>query len=440
VNVLVVGSGGREHALVWKIAQSPRVSKVFCAPGNAGIANQLVLRSEVSPLHRAAAECVPIDVMDIAGLADFAQKESVGLTVVGPEAPLVAGITDEFRRRGLRIFGPSKAAAAIEGSKVFAKTLMARHGIPTGAFEVFDDYHRALSYLRAQTPPIVVKADGLAAGKGVTVAHTLDEAEAALRAIMVEHAFGDAGRQVIVEECLSGPEVSLMVFADGEDLIPMAPSQDHKPIFDGDQGPNTGGMGCYSPVPAMDGTLFEEALERIMRPALRAMAAQGCPYSGVLYGGLIMTERGLQMLEFNARFGDPESQAVLPRMKGDLVAILEAAADGRLSTVSCGWSNQAAVCVVMASGGYPGDYEKGKEITGLDEAEAMDGVIVFHAATKRAGSRWLTNGGRVLGVTGLGDTLPQAIDRAYEGVAAIHFDGAHYRRDIAQKALAMMGG
>ena len=426
MNVLVVGSGGREHALVWKIAQSPRVSKVFCAPGNAGIARQ--------------AECVAIDVMDIAGLADFAHRESVGLTVVGPEAPLVAGITDEFRRRGLRSFGPSKAAAAIEGSKVFAKELMARHGIPTGAFEVFDDYGPALSYLRAQQPPIVVKADGLAAGKGVTIARSLDEAAAALHSIMVERAFGDAGRQVIIEECLTGQEVSLMVFADGEDLIPMAPSQDHKPVFDGDMGPNTGGMGCYSPVPALGEALFNEALARVMRPTLRAMAAEGCPYSGVLYGGLIMTDRGLQVLEFNARFGDPESQPVLPRMKGDLVAILEAAADGRLGRVSCEWSNQAAVCVVMASGGYPGDYEKGKEITGLDQAEAMDGVIVFHAATKRDDSRWLTNGGRVLGVTGLGETLPQAIERAYEGVAAVHFDGAHYRRDIAQKALATTGG
>jgi phosphoribosylamine--glycine ligase len=426
VNVLVVGSGGREHTLVWKIAQSPRVRKAFCAPGNAGIARQ--------------AECIPVDVMDIAGLADFAQRESIDLTVVGPEAPLVAGITDEFRRRGLRIFGPSKAAAAIEGSKVFAKTLMARHGIPTGAFEVFDHYEPALRYLRAQQPPIVVKADGLAAGKGVTVARTLDQAEAALQSIMVERAFGEAGNRVIIEECLTGQEISLMVFADGENLIPMAPSQDHKPVFDGDKGPNTGGMGCYSPVPAMDETLFDDALARIMRPTLRAMAAEGCPYSGVLYGGLIMTERGLQVLEFNARFGDPESQPVLPRLEGDLVEVLEAAADGHLAQASCRWSNQAAVCVVMASGGYPGDYEKGKEITGLDRAEAMDDVIVFHAATKRADSRWLTNGGRVLGVTGLGETLPQAIERAYQGVGAIHFDGAHYRRDIAQKALAVTRG
>jgi len=422
LRVLVIGSGGREHALVWKIARSPRVSKVFCAPGNAGIARQ--------------AACVSIDATDIAALAEFAQGNRVDLTVVGPEAPLVAGICDEFRRRGLRIFGPGKAAAAIEGSKVFAKTLMARHGIPIGAFEVFDDYGRARDYLRAQPPPIVVKADGLAAGKGVTVARSLDEAEAALHAIMVERAFGDAGNQVIIEECLSGQEVSLMVFADGEDLVPMAASQDHKPVFDGDRGPNTGGMGCYSPVPAMGDELYQEALERIMRPTLRAMAAEGCPYSGVLYGGLIITERGLQVLEFNCRFGDPESQPVLPRMTTDLVEMLEAAADGRLDGASCEWSEQAAVCVVMASGGYPGDYEKGKEITGLDEAERMDGVIVFHAATQRDDARWLTNGGRVLGVTGLGDTLRPAIDRAYQGAGAIHFEGAHYRRDIGQKALA----
>jgi len=426
VKVLVIGSGGREHALVWKIAQSPRVRRVLCAPGNAGIARQ--------------AQCVPIDVTDIPALADFAQRESVELTVVGPEAPLVAGVSDEFRRRGLRIFGPSKAAAALEGSKVFAKTLMARHGIPTAAFEVFDDYQRASDYLRAQEPPVVVKADGLAAGKGVTVARTLDEALAALRSIMVERIFGGAGDRVMIEECLSGQEVSVMVFADGEDLVPMAPSQDHKPVFDGDQGPNTGGMGCYSPVPAMDDELFSEALERIMRPTLRAMAAAGCPYSGVLYGGLIITEGGLRVLEFNCRFGDPESQPVLPRMKSDLAEILEAVADGRLDQVSCEWSDQAAVCVVMASGGYPGDYEKGKEIAGLEEADALEDVVVFHAATRREDSRWLTNGGRVLGVTGVGDSLPQAIERAYQGVAVIHFEGAHYRRDIARKALVPSGG
>ena len=426
MKVLVIGSGGREHALVWKIAQSPHVSRVFCAPGNAGIARQ--------------AQCVPIDVTDIPALADFVQRESVELTVVGPEAPLVAGVSDEFRRRGLRIFGPSKAAAALEGSKVFAKTLMARHGIPTAAFEVFDDYQRASDYLRAQEPPVVVKADGLAAGKGVTVARTLDEALAALHSIMVERIFGSAGDRVIIEECLSGQEVSVMVFADGEDLVPMAPSQDHKPVFDGDQGPNTGGMGCYSPVPAMDDELFSEALERIMRPTLRAMAAAGCPYSGVLYGGLIITEGGLRVLEFNCRFGDPESQPVLPRMKSDLAEILEAVADGRLDQVSCEWSDQAAVCVVMASGGYPGDYEKGKEIAGLEEADALEDVVVFHAATRREDSRWLTNGGRVLGVTGMGDSLPQAIERAYQGVAAIHFEGAHYRRDIARKALVPSGG
>ena len=426
MKVLVIGSGGREHALVWKIAQSPRVRRVLCAPGNAGIARQ--------------AQCVPIDVTDIPALADFAQRESVELTVVGPEAPLVAGVSDEFRRRGLRIFGPSKAAAALEGSKVFAKTLMARHGIPTAAFEVFDDYQRASDYLRAQEPPVVVKADGLAAGKGVTVARTLDEALAALRSIMVERIFGGAGDRVMIEECLSGQEVSVMVFADGEDLVPMAPSQDHKPVFDGDQGPNTGGMGCYSPVPAMDDELFSEALERIMRPTLRAMAAAGCPYSGVLYGGLIITEGGLRVLEFNCRFGDPESQPVLPRMKSDLAEILEAVADGRLDQVSCEWSDQAAVCVVMASGGYPGDYEKGKEIAGLEEADALEDVVVFHAATRREDSRWLTNGGRVLGVTGVGDSLPQAIERAYQGVAVIHFEGAHYRRDIARKALVPSGG
>ncbi len=423
MKVLVVGSGGREHALVWKIAQSPRVKKIYCAPGNAGIARQ--------------AQCVPIEAADIGGLAEFAQRQSVDLTVVGPEAPLVAGIADEFRRRGLRIFGPSKAAAALEGSKVFAKLLMARHGIPTASFATFDDYEHALNYLRVQQPPIVVKADGLAAGKGVTVAHTLEDACAALHSMMVAREFGAAGERVIIEECLTGQEVSVMVFAEGENLVSMAAAQDHKPVFDDDRGPNTGGMGCYSPVPAMDDALFREAMERIMRPTLRAMAAEGVPYSGVLYGGLILTERGLQTLEFNCRFGDPETQPIVPRMKSDMVEVLEAVAHGRLDQVSCEWSSEAAVCVVMASGGYPGEYEKGKEITGLEQAEALPGVTVFHAGTRREDSRWLTNGGRVLGVTGLGDSLPAAIERAYQGVAQIHFDGAHYRRDIGRKALAV---
>jgi phosphoribosylamine--glycine ligase len=426
LKVLVVGSGGREHALVWKIAQSPRVKRIYCAPGNAGIAQQ--------------AECVPIAATEVSALADFAQRESVELTVVGPEAPLVAGIADEFRRRGLHIFGPSKGAAALEGSKVFAKTLMARHGVPTAAFAVFDDYQRARDHLRTLEPPVVVKADGLAAGKGVTVARTSEDAGAALHAMMVERAFGDAGERVIIEECLSGQEVSVMAFADGEHLVPMADAQDHKPIFDDDQGPNTGGMGCYSPVPAMDDALFQEALERIMRPTLRAMAAEGRPYSGVLYGGLMMTERGLQALEFNCRFGDPETQVVLPRLETDLVEVLEAVVEGRLDRVACEWSSRAAVCVAMASGGYPGTYEKGPEITGLEQAQALPGVTVFHAATRREGDKWRTNGGRVLGVTGRGDTLPAAIETAYQGVAAIHFEGAHYRRDIGRKALAAAGG
>jgi phosphoribosylamine--glycine ligase len=372
-------------------------------------------------------------------LADFAQREAVDLPVVGPEAPLVAGITDEFRRRGLRVFGPSRAAATLEGSKVFAKLLMARHGIPTASFAIFDDYEHALNHLRAQRPPIVVKADGLAAGKGVVVARTVEDASAALHSMMVERIFGDAGDRVIIEECLTGQEVSVMVFADGENLVPMAAAQDHKPAFDDDRGPNTGGMGCYSPVPAMDDALFREALERIMRPTLRAMAAEGVPYSGVLYGGLILTAHGLQTLEFNCRFGDPETQPVLPRMKSDLVEVLEAAAGGRLEQAVCEWSAEAAVCVVMASGGYPGDYEKGKEITGLEQAEAIPGITVFHAATRREDGRWLTNGGRVLGVTGVGDSLPAAIARAYQGAAQIQFEGAHYRRDIGRKALAVSG-
>ncbi|MDH4178948.1 MAG: phosphoribosylamine--glycine ligase [Armatimonadota bacterium] len=420
LRIFVVGSGGREHALVWKLAQSPRAEHIFCAPGNAGIAQQ--------------AECVPISSSDLVALADFAEQENIGLTVVGPELPLSQGIVDVFRERGLRIFGPDRAAALLESSKVWCKQTLSKYNIPTGYFATFDNVEDALSYLQTQEPPVVVKADGLAAGKGVTVARTLEDAQEAVQSSLVEGVFGSAGRRVVIEEYLEGDEVSVMALSDGENLFPLPPSQDHKPIFDGDQGPNTGGMGCYSPVPLLTDDLAEQAMEEIMRPAVRAMAQEGRPYVGCLYGGLILTDEGLKTLEFNCRFGDPESQVVLPRLGGDLVDLLDAALDRSLPDEETSPDKGAAVCVVMASGGYPGEYDTGKLIHGLDEVSKHDDVVVFHAATKETDEGLVTSGGRVLGVTGLGDSLPDAIDTAYRAADQISFDGAHWRRDIGRRA------
>jgi len=424
VKILVIGSGGREHALVWKLVQSNKVTKLFCAPGNAGIAQQV--------------ECVPITAEDISGLADFAQAQSIDLTIPGPEAPLIAGIVDEFRRRGLRIFGPTAAAARIEGSKVFAKRLFAKYGIPAADFKVFDDPDSAKDYIRAVGPPVVVKADGNALGKGALVCEELDEAERAVDLIMVEKAFGAAGDQCLVEERLTGPECSIKVFADGENFVPMVPSQDHKRALDGDQGPNTGGMGCYSPVPAVSDSLMQEILDTIISPTLAAMAEEGYPYTGVLYGGLMLTDDGPKVLEYNCRFGDPETQVVLPRLQSDLVDILLAATDGSLADLGAGdvrWSDDKCVCVVVASGGYPGHYEKGKPISGLDEVVRMEDVVVFHAGTAENNGQIVTNGGRVLGVTALGPDFEATVRRAYEAVDRIHFDGMYYRRDIAHRVL-----
>jgi phosphoribosylamine--glycine ligase len=421
LRILVVGSGGREHALVWKLAQSPRAERIFCAPGNAGIAQQ--------------AECVDISVLDLAGLADFAAQEKIDLTVAGPEAPLAAGIVDVFRERGLRIFGPNRGAALLESSKVWCKQTLSKYDVPTGYFAAFDSVEDALSYLETQEPPVVVKADGLAAGKGVTVARTLEQAQEAVRQAMVQGAFGDAGRRVVIEEYLVGPEVSVEAISDGRNLYALPSAQDHKPIFDNDEGPNTGGMGCYSPVPMLTDDLFEEAMERIMRPAVRAMAEEGRPYVGCLYGGLILSDEGLKVLEFNCRFGDPESQVVLPRIGGDLVDLLEAAMDGSLPDDEMPTDRGAAVCVVMASGGYPGQYDTGKLIRGLDSVASLEDVIVFHAATKKTDEGLVTSGGRVLGVTGLGDSPAEAIDTAYRAVEQIGFDGAHWRRDIGGRAV-----
>jgi len=420
LRLLVVGSGAREHALAWKLAQSPRAAQVFCAPGNAGIAQH--------------AACVPISSSDLPALAGFAERERIDLTVVGPELPLAEGLADLFQERGLRVFGPLRRAALIESSKIWCKELLAKYEIPSGCFISFGEPEEALEYIADQTPPIVVKADGLAAGKGVTIAHTREQAEEAVREAMVRGAFGDSGRRVLIEEYLQGPEITMMALCDGERLYPLPASQDHKRVFDDDQGPNTGGMGAYSPVPILTDELRDEAIETIIRPTVAALAAEGRPYVGCLYAGLVLTSEGLKVLEYNCRFGDPEAQVVLPRLQADLVDLLEAATAGELPPAG-EREARAAVCVVMASGGYPGSYETGKLIHGLDAAADDPDVVAFHAATKATDEGLVTAGGRVLGVTGLGDTIPRAIEAAYRGVGTIEFDGAHWRKDIGRRAL-----
>jgi phosphoribosylamine--glycine ligase len=376
---------------------------------------------------------VPIPASDLSALADFAAEHQVDLTVVGPEAPLASGIVDVFQERGLRAFGPTRAAALLESSKIWCKEILAKYDIPQGCFASFDSPREALDYLETQDLPVVVKADGLAAGKGVTVARTREQAEGAVRAAMVEKAFGEAGRRVLIEEFLEGAEVSVMAISDGANLFPLPSAQDHKQVFDGDRGPNTGGMGCYSPVPLLTPELREEAMKTIMRPAVQAMTEEGRPYVGCLYGGLMLTTEGLKVLEFNCRFGDPEAQVVLPRLEADLADLLEAAVLGRLPEELDSPESRAAVCVVMASGGYPGEYRAGKVIEGLAEAEKDPDIIVFHAATRQTAEGVVTAGGRVLGVTGLGDDLPSAIAKAYQGTSKIRFDGAHYRTDIGRR-------
>lgn len=421
MKILVVGSGGREHSLVWKLAQSPRVHRLYAAPGNAGIAEQ--------------AECVPVPATDVVALATFAEKEKIDLTVIGPEVPLTLGLVDEFQRRGLRAFGASRAAAQIEGSKAFAKALMLKYGIPTAAYREFSELDAALAYVRERGAPIVVKADGLAAGKGALVCRTLVDAVAAVRLIMEQRAFGEAGDRVVVEECLEGEEASFLAFTDGKTVLPLASAQDHKPICDNDEGPNTGGMGAYSPAPVVSAALHRQIMDRVMVPTVRAMAAEGRPYRGVLYAGVMIKDGEAKVLEFNARFGDPEAQPLLLRMDSDLVPVLEAVLDGRLHEVTLQWKEDAAVCVVMASGGYPGTYQKGKAIQGLEEAAKVEGVVIFHAGTARRGAHLLTDGGRVLGVTGRGRDVREAITRTYEAVRRISWEGVHFRTDIGAKAL-----
>ncbi|MCF6097693.1 phosphoribosylamine--glycine ligase [Thermovorax subterraneus] len=415
MKVLVVGGGGREHALVWKIAQSPFVKKIYSAPGNAGI-------SEL-------AECVDIKAEDIEKIADFAEKEGIDLTVVGPEAPLVEGIVDEFEKRKLKIFGPNKAAAQIEGSKVFAKNLMKKYGIPTAEYEVFDDYEKALRYVEDSKMPIVVKAEGLAAGKGVVVARTREEAKSAVKAMMKDGVFGKAGRRIVIEEFLEGREVTVMAFCDGKTAKIMESSRDYKRVFDGDEGPNTGGMGAVSPAYYYTDDVSEYVRENIIRKTLEAIEKEGAPFKGVLYAGLMLTSKGPKVLEFNCRFGDPETQSVLPRLNTDIVEIIVKALEGRLSETDIEWSKEKAVCVVLASGGYPGAFEKGKEVTGIEDAE-KEGAVVFHAGTALKDEKVVTAGGRVLGVTALGKTEEEARDNAYRAASKIYFDGMHFRKDI----------
>jgi len=422
VNVLVVGGGGREHAICWSLAKSGKVSRLYCAPGNAGIAG--------------IAECVPIGPMKFDELVRFARDHGIDLVVVGPDDPLAGGIVDAFEAAGIPAFGPNKAAAEIEASKIFMKNLLRKYGIPTARYETFDDYEKALVYLRTQRAPIVVKADGLATGKGVTVARTMEEAEDALRRMMIEREFGASGTRVVIEEFMEGQEMSLLAFVDGETVRPMVPSQDHKPVFDGDRGPNTGGMGTYSPLPHIDPAVVETAVETILKPTAAALAREGRPFRGVLYAGLMVTKEGPKVVEFNARFGDPETQVVLPRLETDLLDIILATLNGSLDRIDIRWNDEAAVCVIMASGGYPGPYAKGKKIEGIERAEAA-GALVFHAGTARdEDGDLVTAGGRVLGVVGRGRDIAEARRRAYEACGMISFEGAHYRKDIAMKALA----
>ncbi len=421
MKILVVGGGGREHALVWKIGKSPRVTRIYCAPGNPGIAE--------------LAECVNIKAEDIKALRDFALKEKIDLTVVGPEDPLVMGIVDIFVEAGLRIFGPTAKAAALEGSKVFSKTLMRKYAIPTAEFRSFQAARDAVTYIKTVEPPVVVKADGLAKGKGAIVCRTMKDALDAVDLIMRKKEFGEAGARIVVEEFLVGEEVSVLAFTDGQTILPMEPAQDHKAIFDDDEGPNTGGMGAYSPVPAVSAEMARRIDREVLVPTIHAMNAMRRPYRGVLYAGLMLTPSGPKVLEYNVRFGDPETQAVLMRMKSDLVPVLEAVTEGKLDTVEVDWDARSAVCVVLASGGYPGPYDKEKEITGLDAVKGKADTIVFHAGTSVRDGRVVTNGGRVLGVTALGDDIGWARVAAYEAIKKIKFQGVQFRTDIGAKAL-----
>jgi len=424
MKILVIGGGGREHALAWKLAQSPQCTKLFCAPGNPGIAK--------------VAECVAIGAEDIASLLKFAREEKIDLTIVGPERPLIAGIVDRFKAAGLRIFGPSQLAAQVEGSKAWAKAVMTHAAVPMAEYRTFQRMADALRYVENHEEPLVVKASGEAAGKGVFVCKDQSEARRAVEIIMKERAFGASGDAVVVEERLAGEEASILALVDNSSIYMLESSQDHKAAFDGDRGPNTGGMGAYSPAPVVSERIQAQIDREILVPMVHAMKTDGAPYQGLLYAGVMITAGGPKVLEFNARFGDPEAQPLLVRLRSDLVEAIEAVLDDRLDRVTLEWDERPAVCVVMASGGYPGQYEKGKEITGLAAAEAMEGVVVFHAGTREAGGKIFTDGGRVLGVTAIGRDVSEARDRAYDAVRAIHFYRAHWRTDIGAKAIRRM--
>ena len=420
MKVLVIGSGGREHSLVWKLDQSPQVEKIYCAPGNAGISK--------------LAECPAISATDVKGLVRFARKQKIDLTLVGPESSLTAGVVDAFVKNGLRIFGPSKKAAILEGSKVFTKRFMQKYNIPTAAFKVFRKRETAVEYARHVGAPLVIKADGLAAGKGVIVAQSVQEAVDAINLIMKDKVFGDAGNRVVIEEFMTGEEASFLAFTDGRKVVPLPTSQDHKPIYDEDKGPNTGGMGAYSPAPVVTPALEKQIMNKIMIPTVKGMAREGRPYKGVLYAGLMIKNGKARVVEFNCRFGDPEAQPLLMRLHTDLVDIVEAVLDERLHKISLDIDPRPTVCVVMSSGGYPGSYEKGKVIKGLAKAAQQEAVVVFHAGTALKNKKMVTAGGRVLGITAIGADLDEAIGRAYETAAMIKWPGSYYRTDIGAKA------
>lgn len=421
MDILVVGSGGREHAICWALSKSKREPKIFCAPGNAGIAE--------------VAECVDIMSDDIPALLKWAELHDPNLIVIGPEVPLALGLADELIKSDFQVFGPTKAGAQVEASKAFTKKLLFDNHIPTAKAETFTNYKKAKEYLKAQGAPIVIKADGLAAGKGVTVCETLEQAEAALEEAMKKKVFGDAGTTVVIEEFLQGEEASILAFVDGETIIPMVSAQDHKRVFDGDKGPNTGGMGAYSPAPVVTEKLNKEILEKILKPTVAALQKMGIVYKGVLYAGLMITKDGPKVIEYNCRFGDPETQVILPRLKTDFVNVCMAVAQGKLSHLKIEWDEQPATCVVMASQGYPGSYPKGKVITGLEKACQNANTYVFHAGTSNEGGKVVTSGGRVLCVTGVGKGIKQAVETAYQAVRQIQFEGAQYRKDIAWRAL-----
>ena len=416
MKILVVGGGGREHAIIWKLRQNSSIGEIHCAPGNGGISN--------------IAKCVPIKATDIEALTEYAKKENFDLVIVAPDDPLYMGLVDKLTAQGIRAFGPSRLAAEIEGSKVYAKELMKKYDIPTAGYEVFNDFDSAHEYVKKSSFPLVVKADGLALGKGVIICDTYDQAAEALKTIMVDKKFGDAGSRVVIEEFIEGPEVSVLSFCDGKTILPMASAQDHKRAFDGDKGPNTGGMGTFSPSPKYTPEIQKQVEETIIYPTVKALQTEGRPFKGIIFFGLMLTKDGPKVLEYNARFGDPEAQVVLPRLKNDLLEIIEACIDGTLSDIELKWNEQSAVCVVMASGGYPGSYKKGIPISGLEEVK---NAVVFHAGTTKEDDTYLTSGGRVLGITALGEDIESARKTAYGEIKHISFEGAQYRTDIGIK-------